>query len=54
MSTVDRDEPLCGGLKVDRGIPQAVEAIRRSLGRRSMIARVIGVRSRITQTMSKD
>ena len=33
---------------------RAVEAIRRSLGRRSMIACVIGVRSRITQTTSKD
>jgi hypothetical protein len=32
----------------------AVEAIRRSLGSRSMIARVIGVRSRITQMASKD
>src|SRR6476660_5616744 len=30
----------------------AVEAIRRSLGKRSMIVRVIGVRSRMTQTMS--
>ena len=33
--------------------PVAVEAITRSLGSRSMIARVMGVRSRITQTMSK-
>jgi hypothetical protein len=33
---------------------KAVEAIRRSLGRRSIIARDIGVRSRITHTMSKD
>jgi hypothetical protein len=29
-----------------------VEAIKRSLGKRSMMLRVIGVRSRITQTIS--
>jgi hypothetical protein len=32
----------------------AVEAIRRSFGRRSMTARVIGVRSRITQKTRDD
>ena len=48
----DLDAALFCGLKIDRGIPFAVEAIMRSLGKRSMMLRVIGVRSRITQTMS--
>jgi hypothetical protein len=39
-------------LRSIEAFPVAVEAIMRSLGKRSMMVRVIGVRSRVTQTMS--